>query len=479
MGQRENIKKIKDGAKNNQGFDIVIIVSSNNNSKYWERRLRYTRKEILPKKTKIICIEEKWKDEDGAGQLLGTLNAIKFIKSKLNIEKELRKGKTVAMYHTAGKGKRMAPLSGTEKNNKPAIKLPKPIKVGNKNNLISLLEAVIYSTQIFAKSREGRLCVFWGDQIIIPSRISKIETKSPVEIFGVKQRIKLSKKIWEENWKMYGILIPQKENALQRDKLSWQEIIKIKRKGTLKEKNGKIGFLKSAGCFSINLEFLKSLLQEFSKDLENKNKKIDTDPGLWMPITIEKPKEGKNYWERINNFKKRFILNTGNKNIISAKDLGKNTIFWDYGNISCYYKNILKIIEKSKEGKVARLFFGVEKYFKNNSLFVNSKTKGITKNSVILNSEIKSANLQNSIVINSKIKKVKGKNMLLYYIQEKDEIKTLKDEIITDIKIKDGEIIRMKTKISRDSKEDWEVKLPENPLSYSEIEKIVSKINIK
>lgn len=479
MKQKENIRKIKNGVKKNQGFDIVIIVSSNNNSKYWEKRLRNTRKEILPKKTKIICVEEKWKNKDGAGQLLGTLNAIKFIKNKLNIEKELKRGKTIAMYHTAGKGKRMAPLSGTEKNNKPAIKLPKPIKVGNKNNLISLLESVIYSTQIFAQTREGRLCVFWGDQIIIPSRISKIETKSPVEIFGVKQRIKLSKKIWEENWKMYGILIPQKENTLQRDKLSWQEIIKIKNKGILKEKNGKIDFLKSAGCFSINLGFLKSLLQEFSNDLKNKNKKIDTDPGLWMPITLEKPKENKTYWKRINNFKEKFILDTGNKNIISAKDLGENTIFWDYGNIACYYKNILKIVEKSKEGKIARLFFDVEKYFKNKSLIINSKIKGITKNSVILNSEIKKADVQNSIIINSKIKKAKGKNMLLYYVQEKEEIKTLKDEIITDIKIKDSEIIRMKTTISRDGKDDWEIRLPENPLSYSEIEKIVSEINIK
>ena len=31
---------------------------------------------------------------------------------------------TVAIYHTAGKGTRLAPLPGAENNNKPGVKLP-------------------------------------------------------------------------------------------------------------------------------------------------------------------------------------------------------------------------------------------------------------------------------------------------------------------------------------------------------------------
>jgi hypothetical protein len=73
---------------------------------------------------------------------------------------------------------------------------------------------------------------------------------------------------------------------------------------------------------------------------------------------------------------------------------------------------------------------------------------------------------------------VNGKNLLLYYLREKDELKLLPERVITDIKIHKDKIIRMQTEISRDSKKDWEIRLPKNPFSYSEIEKLVSKINI-
>ena len=106
----------------------------------------------------MVCVEEDW--EGGAGQLLGTLYAFSKANKIIDLEGLLKKGATVAIYHTAGYGKRMAPLCGTEGNNKPAIKLPKPLKIGNENTLLTLLEAVLYSTQIFAKSREGRISVF-------------------------------------------------------------------------------------------------------------------------------------------------------------------------------------------------------------------------------------------------------------------------------------------------------------------------------
>lgn len=63
----------------------------------------------------------------------------------------------------------MAPLPGAENNNKPGVKLPATVKIGDKNLSITILESVIKQTGCYAKSRMGRLSVFWGDQVFIPT----------------------------------------------------------------------------------------------------------------------------------------------------------------------------------------------------------------------------------------------------------------------------------------------------------------------
>ncbi len=490
----KNIKSLKGIISKNQGFDIIIVVSSNHNSKYWEWRLSQTRKTILSKKTKIICVEENGSWRGGAGQLLGTLYALQKANKIIKVNNILKKGGTVAMYHTAGYGKRMSPLCGTEGNNKPAIKLPSPIEIEKKPNFLTLLEAVILSTQIFAKTRNGRLCVFWGDQVIIPSRNPKLETSLPVEIFGIKKEFLLSREEWGKNWKSYGILIPKRgPGILQREKITWNEVKELEKKGYLKSnQKGEMKLSKSMGCFSINFEFLEALNKEFEKELEFKNRKLNTDPDLWVPLTSTKKEFLKNnidiiYWKRINRFKKRFQQENKNyQDLIGEKNLGRNTLWWDYGNLASYHKNLIKITEDSDEGRAERMFFGVEKFFirkerkdkKNikNSIIINSEVGGTLKNSIVLGSKIEKANLENSIVINSKIKTISGKSLVLYYLEEEKRIKVSPMEVITDIVLGPGTKIRMKTDLTRDSKKDWEIKLPQNPFSYREMESFLSRL---
>jgi hypothetical protein len=107
---------------------------------------------------------------------LGTLyaykNAVSLASERYGIEIEelLRNGKiSIGLYHTAGKGTRLAPLPGAENNNKPGVKLPATIKSGGKLVPMTILEAVIKQTGSYAKSRPGRLSVFWGDQVFLPT----------------------------------------------------------------------------------------------------------------------------------------------------------------------------------------------------------------------------------------------------------------------------------------------------------------------
>ena len=46
---------------------------------------------------------------------------------------------SAALFHTAGKGTRMAPLPASENNNKPAVRLPATIEVGGKKVPITVL----------------------------------------------------------------------------------------------------------------------------------------------------------------------------------------------------------------------------------------------------------------------------------------------------------------------------------------------------
>lgn len=361
------IKRMRKTIERNEGYDAIVVVASSANYRYWEWRLSATKDKILPKKTKIICVDEDW--EGGAGQLLGTLYAFKKAQRKFNLEKLLKNGGAVAFYHTAGYGKRMAPLCGTEGNNKPAIKLPSPLETKEGKTLLTLLEAVIFSTQIFAKTREGRISVFWGDQVIIPSRTPKRETKLPVEIFGIKKEFVLTPREWRRNWQSYGILIPRKGGGvLQREKLKWKKVKSLLEKGIIKtDSEGRVKIAKSMGCFSVSFEFFKELLKEFSKELELKNRKLDTDPHLWMPLTSTKREyvdEGGSviYWQRIKKLKERLKRKFQKKFLIGEKNLGKDTLWWDYGNLAIYHKNILKLLENSDEGEAARAFYGVENY---------------------------------------------------------------------------------------------------------------------
>ncbi len=482
----------------NQGFDVVIVVASPGNKEYWERRLEVTKNEILSPKTKIIVIEEDWPGR--AGQLLGTLYAWKVANEKINLKEILEKKGTLAIYQAAGHGKRMAPLCGTEVNNKSGIKLPKMVKIEDKETPLTVLEAVIFSTQIFAKSREGRITVFWGDQVFIPSGITKRETNLPVEIFGIKKRFSLSKKDWQRDWQQYGILIPTKKRGLLlREKVSWPKIQKLLEKGHLKEdREGKVTLIKSLGCFSISLSFLESLLEEFSKEIEAKRRNLTTDFHLWVPFTSQKKEYQSEsgsgiYWERIKKIRKNFIQKTKRKKIIGEKDLGEKTLWWDYGSLKIYFLNLLKLLKKTEEGKVAREFFEAEKYYIGkkiekdlkikNSILINSQIGGgKLQNTIFIDSKITWAKIQNGVIISSQAKGIVGpkgklvKNIFLYNVKEEKLVKVLPAEVVTDIIPAEGTKIRMRTSLFRDGKKDWQVRIPPNIFAYSEIERFLARI---
>ena len=99
-----------------EGFDIVIVCCSNLAAEnYWQARLESTIAQVTGAEATVLCVHEDW--NGGAGNGLGTLHAYQKACAKgaekgVDVAQRMKDGASIALYHTAGKGTRMAPLPG-------------------------------------------------------------------------------------------------------------------------------------------------------------------------------------------------------------------------------------------------------------------------------------------------------------------------------------------------------------------------------
>jgi|AntRauTorckE5430_2_1112549.scaffolds.fasta_scaffold37853_2 hypothetical protein len=112
-------------------FDVTIICTTDDHqADYWMQRLS----EGICKSDDssspfpmVLAVSEDWA-KGGAGNGLGTLyaytKACKVAKSKFGVDLKSKldaKEVSAALFHTAGKGTRLAPLPASENNNKPGV----------------------------------------------------------------------------------------------------------------------------------------------------------------------------------------------------------------------------------------------------------------------------------------------------------------------------------------------------------------------
>jgi hypothetical protein len=117
-------------------FDVTIICTTDDHqAAYWMDRLSAG----VCKKTAsinnahfpmVLAVSEDWNNGSGAGNGLGTLYAFekacqlasKLTDGAVDLRAALAGGEIAAsLYHTAGKGTRLAPLPAGENNNKPGV----------------------------------------------------------------------------------------------------------------------------------------------------------------------------------------------------------------------------------------------------------------------------------------------------------------------------------------------------------------------
>lgn len=472
----------------------------------------------------VVAVSEDWTNPSGAGNGLGTLYAWKKAcdyakkqcKGEPDLETLLQNGSiSAALYHTAGKGTRLAPLPASENNNKPGVKLPFP-------KHLTVLEAVVRQTGIYASSRKGRLSVFWGDQVFLPPTVENFRYE-PTHHIDIMCTLLGDTAPNAEEWReqgldKYGVIAVLKADgggnvaeAAQVEKVSHETATQmLQQLGTIAQ----VG--PSLGSFSVSAAILNGLCEEYSVELTEKVAKLDTDPHFWMPLTL--PEESyinlmaqkgvdeaasKSHHERMKAFSVKFFkqqkqngdevsINSNKLGLFGAVDVGKDACWWDYGQLKLYSKNSLLLLDDSNpESKLLRKFLGITEgplsgtYTPSNVMFNHSYAfecnvaTGSVKDSLLSHVSAGEVNADGAIVVNCVAPKITaGKGSILYNLMGTKEIIAEPGQVLVEVSSDDGKAIEIRSRMDIDGGKAWKTEVEGNIMSFEQVWKSNKNANI-
>ncbi|KAL1522527.1 hypothetical protein AB1Y20_017514 [Prymnesium parvum] len=496
------------------GFDYVVVCCSNLSAEtFWQARLEKTLGEVTGFAGKVVCVHEDW--NGGAGNGLGTLYAFQkaCAKSGVDLTKAMFDGASVAIYHTAGKGTRMAPLPGAENNNKPGVKLPGLLTVEGEHVPITVLESVMRQTSAYAKLRPGRCSVFWGDQVFVPSVGTKGST-APADILAALRPMPTKEQWEEEQLHQYGLIaVDSKGGATQLEKVTYDVAVRYLPEDVVQERQGpppphsipllpehrtslllapQVGT--SLGSFSLSAKLTEALLAEFAPELKEKKISLDSDPHFWMPLTLKESdyvavmgKKGTPQDEALAHYKRMsdFKVRLGVQDVLGCVDVGQQAYWWDYGRLELYMTNNLFITEESPSAHALRTFMklGAARQAHNSlgegvtvdpSAVVLNCTIGkgrIGPNSVLVNVHAPSVDVEGCVIMQTtSVSEIIGKGGLLYNVV--NNAGTLAcDAVRADVFMPGGTQLEMKSSLAIDGGKVWKEKLDMNALSFEDVYK--------
>jgi hypothetical protein len=484
MSIQDNLQSILDAPGNGVGLDIVIVSTTTaRQADYWQQRLTAGRGQVCHTNALILTVVEDW--PGGAGNGLGTLYALAKASEAAHrihdrdLMVELRSGAAVGLYHTAGKGTRLAPLPGSEGNNKPAVKLPGSVVIDGNTEAITILEAVIRQTAIYTTGRSGRVGVFWGDQVFIPSVIPPTKATHEIDILAKLGPMPDAARWDRDGLHNYGLITVAKNgDAAQIEKVDHGVASELIGNGVINVEGG-IGV--SLGSFSMSSAMTTALLAEFETELEEKTIKLDTDPHFWMPLTLDAEtyrammaakgidtSDSDSHFHRMKSFLARFISSHPGTRIFSCIDVGSACWWWDYGTIDGYMTNSLKLLGTNTEAKGMRLFFDVELNNGNVLVDCDADELNATK-SILVGVRADAIECTGSVLMSVQCSRINGSDLLLYNVTEAAELDLESGTVRADALLPGQGSLAFWTHRDRDGKQDWNDVLEGNSLSYDEL----------
>mmetsp|Transcript_19709 Transcript_19709/g.60737 ORF Transcript_19709/g.60737 Transcript_19709/m.60737 type:complete len:536 (-) Transcript_19709:127-1734(-) len=487
------------------GFDVIIVCTgTEHQAAFWQARLERGKGVVAPAGAAILCVHEDW--DGGAGNGLGTLyawtKALKLAETKgdATLAARLRAGDVAAaIYHTAGKGTRLAPLPGAENNNKPGVKLPcaAPVGEGGAHVPLTILEAVVKQTGVYAASRKGRLSVFWGDQVFVPTTPCAYDApRAHADILCMLSTMPDAATWAARGLEKYGLVaVAASGAACQIEKVDQATAVKFT------ESLGEIASVgTSLGSFSLTAALLNALLAEFSPELEAKKGQFDSDPHWWMPLTLpldaysalmgKKGVDAKT--SAAHHARMRGMLasfETGGAHVLGPVDVGDDAYWWDYGQLKLYLRNALRLAEDGAEAGAMREFLGVARGGASGAFSVDGKSttssclvqRGTATRSVLANVTAREVEATGCVLVNVTAKKVvAGEGAIAYNVVDgSDAGLVLKaGEVVTDVFMEDGSKHRQRSTLELDGGKTWKQVVAGNKYSFEGMYKLNQSTNV-
>jgi len=256
----------------------------------------------------------------------------------------------------------------------------------------------------------------------------------------------------------------------------------------------------SLGSFSLSAAFLKDLEAGFATELGEKVGKMDSDPHLWMAMTLgpddyaalvlkkdlfKSDAEAKAHHKRVTSLVDNF--KAGGMGMFGAVDVGLDMSWWDYGMLALYSKNSLLLTEASEDAALMRRFFGISdakrvtfncgecKADADDKSVVSATTakSGKISSSVMHNVACSEISADGAVLVGCAAKKiVAGKGSIGYnLVDESDQGITLApNEVRVGIFTLGRPYFEMKSDVEKtDGGKVFKEKVHGNPLSFQEV----------
>ncbi|HPN73376.1 MAG TPA: hypothetical protein PKZ41_05200, partial [Candidatus Omnitrophota bacterium] len=342
-------------------------------------------------------------------------------------------------------------------------------------------------------TREGRLSVFWGDQILLNERNVRSDNTHHIEIFAQPTEL-------DESIRSYGVIIPSGAGECRlREKLRPALIKKL-----FPDAAGNI--YRSIGSFSITLEAFGAFAASEKKAAIMRSGELNTDSGWWQALTSEMEEyvdllsdkglsraKAEKRWKKTRKVRDQLVSAGKNvsprKELIGFVDTGAGSLWIDCGRSSSLFENMLLLTKNTPEAVAARKFFGLDREFQvssdarglisENSAVIASKVgRGRLKNCVVVASDIAEAEAEDSVIIGSVVTRLNAGSALCYNVVSSRE-KLGKGDVAVNVFHPDRGRIVMKTHVTRDGQEDWakKVRIGENSFSYPELSDLVGGVS--